>query len=72
MYVLFTFFSSHRTKAEDFMTTSGKPIKHAELIMEVLEALWLPKEVAIKIHKAYAEGTNKILIGNRKQKLKLN
>ncbi|XP_068109716.1 protein NYNRIN-like [Hyperolius riggenbachi] len=49
-----------------FLTTNGKPIKHAELIKRVLESLWGPTEVAVIKCEAHTKGTDEISLGNNK------
>lgn len=48
------------------VTTSGKPITHAQVILNLLDAVQLPEKIAICKCEAHSKGTNEISNGNRK------
>lgn len=50
------------------VTTSGKPITHAQLILNLLDVVLLPEKLAICKCEAHSKGREKICKGNRKAK----
>ena len=48
------------------VTTAGKPITHAQLILNLLEAVLLPKKIAICKCEAHTKGMDSVSIGNRR------
>ncbi|MGL4524116.1 MAG: hypothetical protein ACRCVN_01150 [Spirochaetia bacterium] len=47
-----------------FKTADGKPIAHANLVSDLLEAVQLPSKVAIVKVKGHSVGDDEIAIGN--------
>lgn len=50
-----------------FVTSSGKPIKHAQEASDLLESIMLPQEVAIIKCAAHTKGKDPVSLGTRQQ-----
>lgn len=48
------------------MTSSGKPVKHTDLLKKLLTATHLPKAVAVCKCAAYQTGAHPVTLGNAK------
>ena len=48
------------------VTTSGKPITHTQLILNLLDVVLLPEKLAICICEAHITGTDSVSNNNRK------
>ncbi len=49
----------------NFQTSEGKPISHAELVGDLLQAVMLPSELAVVKVKGHASGDEPDAFGNR-------
>jgi ribonuclease HI len=52
-------------KERGMLTTTGSPIKHARVILALLNAVLLPKEVSVTHCKGHQKGEDKIAKGNK-------
>lgn len=53
-------------KNRGMVTSTGKPINHKELILNLLDAIQLPKKLAICKCAAHTRGTDYVSVGNHK------
>ena len=51
-------------KQRGFLTSCGKPIKHHQLIKDLLDAIMLPKRLAIVKCEAHTNGSDSVSLGN--------
>ncbi len=49
----------------NFQTSEGKPISHAGLVVDLLQAVMLPSELAVVKVKGHASGDEPDAVGNR-------
>ncbi len=56
---------AHTWARRNFQTSESKPISHAELVGDILQAVMLPSELAVVKVRGHASGDELDAVGNR-------